>query len=176
MFRVEDLASDFFPRCIFRQEGHFRVSKIFEAESLYLPITNVMELIRSELVLLLAGIASIIFLWLWLSAGNKQSSIPPNSARRSLTFRISSIPRGVDREKFRDILTRLPTTNSARELKWTLLGFSYSPSAAPSQAQRYAVATATFANAPTLSELEKSIKREIGIDASRLKVDSDFSV
>ncbi|EHK19922.1 uncharacterized protein TRIVIDRAFT_122435, partial [Trichoderma virens Gv29-8] len=125
-------------------------------------------------VLLLAGIAAIIFLWLWLSAGNKQSSIPPNSARRSLTFRISSIPRGVDREKFRDILTRLPTTNSARELKWTLLGFSYSPSAAPSQAQRYAVATATFANAPTLSELEKSIKREIGIDASRLKVDSDF--
>lgn len=135
-----------------------------------------MDLLPSELVLLLAGIAGIVFAWLFLSTGNKRSSIPPKTARRYLTFRISSIPRRVDKEEFRDILTRLPikTEGIASQLKWNLIGFSYTPSAALSHADRYAVATATFANAPTLSELEKAIKRVIGIDASRLKVDLDF--
>ncbi|KAL7946857.1 hypothetical protein V8C42DRAFT_318947 [Trichoderma barbatum] len=135
-----------------------------------------MGFIQCELVLFRAGIAAIIFLWLWLSARNKHSSVPLNSARKSLAFRISSIPREVNKEEFHGILTRLPTRagGTASNHKWTLLGFSYSPSAAPSHAERYAVATVTFANAPTLSELEKSIKREIGINASRLKVDLDF--
>ncbi|GFP53804.1 hypothetical protein TASIC1_0003018200 [Trichoderma asperellum] len=102
--------------------------------------------------------------------------MPPNSPRRSLAFRISSIPRRVDKDEFRDILTRLPikAEGTASQLKWALTGFSYSPSAAPDHAERYAVATATFANAPSPSELETAIKREIGIDASRLKVDLDF--
>lgn len=136
----------------------------------------VTDLTRSGLVLLLAGIAAIVFTWLYLSAGNKRSSVPLNSPRKPLAFRISNIPRRVDKDEFRDILTRLPikAEGAASQLKWTLLGFSYTPSAALGQADRYTVATATFANAPTLGELETAIKREIGIDASRLKVDLDF--
>lgn len=82
----------------------------------------------------------------------------------------------MDKDKFQNILTKLPVTpgGTVSKPKWTLLGFSYSPSAAPSHAERYAVATATFANGPTVSELEKSIKREIGVKASRLTVDLDF--
>ncbi|PTB43001.1 hypothetical protein M441DRAFT_45014 [Trichoderma asperellum CBS 433.97] len=135
-----------------------------------------MDNIRSELVLLLAGITGVVFTWLCLSTGNKRSSMPSNSSRRSLAFRISSIPRRVDKDGFRDILTRLPikAEGTASQLKWTLTGFSYSHSAATAHAERYAVATATFANAPSPSELETAIKREIGIDASRLKVDLDF--
>lgn len=103
--------------------------------------------------------------------------MPLNDTRKSLTFRISNIPREVvDKDKFLDILTKPPATagDTVNKLQSTLLGFSYSPSAVPSHAGRYAVATATFEHAPTVSELEKFIKREIGVKASRLTVDLDF--
>lgn len=136
-----------------------------------------MDHLGTEIVPLLTGIAAIVFAWLWLSARSKNLRMPLNDTRRSLAFRISNIPREVvDKDNFRDILIRLPAEagDTASKSKWTLLGFSYSPSAAPSQAERYAVATATFEDAPTVSELEKLIKREIGVKASRLTVDLDF--
>lgn len=133
--------------------------------------------IGSEPAALLVGIAAVVFAWLWLSARNKNLRMPVNETRRSLAFRISNIPQEVvDRDKLLDILTKLPATagDTVNKLQSTLLGFSYSPSAAPSHAGRYTVATATFEHAPTVSELEKFIKREIGVKASRLTVDLDF--
>lgn len=91
-----------------------------------------------------------------------------------MTFRISNIPRAVTKDEFRDILTRLPSTAGTVDGQSNLLGFSYSPTAVSTFAERYTVATATFANAPALSELERAIKREIGVGASRLIVDLDF--
>lgn len=136
-----------------------------------------MNALGSEPVPLLAAIAAVVFAWLWLSARNKNMRVPLNGTCKSLAFRISNIPREVvDKDKFLDILTKLPATagDTVNKHQSTLLGFSYSPSAAPSHAGRYAVATATFEHGPTVSELEKLIKHEIGVKASRLTVDLDF--
>ncbi|KAL7789036.1 hypothetical protein V8C37DRAFT_387023 [Trichoderma ceciliae] len=142
-------------------------------------MATIVDMIRSEPALILSGVAGAVaclWLWLWLSAGNKVSmpSNPPKAARRSLTFRISNIPRAVTKDEFRDILTKLAITTENISDQSTLLEFSYVPSATKNLSERYVVATATFAKAPTLSELEKAIRREIGAGASRLKVDLDF--
>ncbi|KAM0520671.1 hypothetical protein ACHAPE_003068 [Trichoderma viride] len=110
-----------------------------KTRSLYLPKVIEMDLPGSQVVPLLTGITAVVFAWLWLSARNKNSRTPLNETRRSLAFRISNIPQEVmDKDKFQNILTKLPVTpgGTVSKPKWTLLGFSYSPSAAPSHAER----------------------------------------
>ncbi|KAL7786957.1 hypothetical protein V8C37DRAFT_391325 [Trichoderma ceciliae] len=98
----------------------------------------------------------------------------PFVPQKFLTFRISNIPRRMAENDLWEILTKLPITAQGIGDRPTLLGYSYSPTAASSFAEKYAVATVTFEHAPALSELEMALKRGIGIDANQLKVDLDF--
>ncbi|KAL7935649.1 hypothetical protein V8C35DRAFT_333543 [Trichoderma chlorosporum] len=134
---------------------------------------------QSVSISIAAAVAAVIFLCLWFALRSPQwpilrSPVKSRIIRRSMTFRISNIPRAVTKEEFRSILTKLSTTASAANGRYHLVGFSYSPAAVCTLAGRYAVATATFSDAPSLAELEIFIKREIGIGASRLIVDVDF--
>jgi hypothetical protein len=94
----------------------------------------------------------------------------------SLTFRISNIPRQLAKERLGDILfgvtNKLAPSDIAAETN--VAGWSCTPAAASGLSERFSVATVTYRKPPSLSDLEKAIRSEIGIEASRLKVDVDF--
>ena len=94
----------------------------------------------------------------------------------SLTYRISNIPRQLTKERFEEILFGLTKkiTPSDISAESNVAGWSYTPAAASGLSERFSVATVTFRISPALSDLERVIKSEIGIEASRLKVDIDF--
>lgn len=140
------------------------------------------DYIRSQPVSITTGITAIVCLILWLSARDKQWPSPQPQAtrlrspaiRRSLTFRIANIPLEVTRDKLEDILAKLPQTTETGHGQSNLLRFSYAPAAGSMSAKRFAVATVTFAEAPNLGELEKTLKKAIGDGDNGLIVDLDF--
>ncbi|KAH8667741.1 hypothetical protein BGZ61DRAFT_365055 [Ilyonectria robusta] len=95
----------------------------------------------------------------------------PQTPRKFLTVKISNIPKSVTREKLEHILAET-TSDGTNETNF--IGSSYTPAAISGLSDRFCVATATFRTAPSCGELETAIKREIGPEASRLKVDEDF--
>lgn len=94
----------------------------------------------------------------------------------SLTFRVSNIPRQLTKERLGDILFGLTSKlePSGITVESNVAGWSFAPAAASGLSERFSVATVTYRIPPSLSHLEKAIKSEIGIEASRLKVDVDF--
>lgn len=97
--------------------------------------------------------------------------------KRYLTYRISNIPRSVNKNElyntFVDISGHVASPENA-SVPAQVLGWSCAPSPAASLSQRFQVATVTLGILITASKLEMELKRRLGPDASRLKVDADF--
>ena|SRR5438034_283627 len=96
---------------------------------------------------------------------------------RSLTFRISNIPRSVTKNRFGDILNIVAgaaSISSGAPDQPRLLGWSFTPAAASALSERFYVATVSLRGPPAPIQLEAAIKHEIGDKASHLRVDLDF--
>jgi hypothetical protein len=87
---------------------------------------------------------------------------------KPLTFRISNIPRDLDKETFEIILNDLAGLPGTPPV---LLGLSFTKSGRPEQSS---VATVTFLEPPAPSQLESAIKSAIGHNSAHLRVDLDF--
>lgn len=125
---------------------------------------------------LLAVFAATVFILVVLHSKNKRIGREKKQSHL-VTFRISNIPKRLTEIEFRDILLKLPdgaSTSSVTSVRTNLSGWSFAPAAASTLSDRSWVATATFHNPPTLGHLETAIKREIGPEAGRVRVDSDF--
>jgi hypothetical protein len=100
---------------------------------------------------------------------------PQTKARAGpLTLRISNIPGGITRNAFKQILTDLAvkmTSSSGAPHQPRVLGWSF---AASGHSKQSFVATATFHISLAPAQLESAIRRSVGIDWGRLRVDLDF--
>ena len=106
---------------------------------------------------------------------DENSSANQAKSEKSLTLRISNIPKCVTKVQLKEILESWDSgTNSNTTAQANLLRWSFVPAAASSLSQRFWIATATFRIAPTPSELEAAVKRKIGFEADRVRVDADF--
>lgn len=108
----------------------------------------------------------------------KSSQREPQKSRRRprprfQTVRISNIPRHIPRHILSEKINTL-SRDSASSAEHNVIGLSCTPAAASILTQRFQVATVTFLVEPDLALLESSLRSELGIDASRLRIDSDF--
>ena len=129
-------------------------------------------------ILLSTGIALLLAcgltFWITRSLGTLQASAGAKpAALKSLTFRVSNIPRHVTKDAFKKILDKLSDAGDTKS-KYSLVGYSYSLAAGDGLIERYWVATASLMPPPSPSQLEKALKRGLDSSASRLRVDVDF--
>lgn len=130
-----------------------------------------MNLLVATAFALIMSLGLFGFGWTIKALPDSAKQRKPQTPRKFLTVKISNIPKNVTREKLEHILAGT-TSNGTDETNF--IGSSFTPAAISGLSDRFCVATATFRTAPACGELEIAIKRKIGPEASRLKVDEDF--
>ncbi|VUC26118.1 unnamed protein product, partial [Clonostachys rosea] len=134
---------------------------------------------------LIAGVtfvvAQLLLLWVFGAQLNLPKLQPKSTPKRSTvkrkkfqTFRISNIPQSVTKEQFREALNKLSGNDAEGGSPSNISAFSFEPSAAFGLADRFRVACVTFVNSPDVGKLESTLKGEIGVEADRLRTDTDF--
>lgn len=155
---------------------HPRQTELYRRQT-RLPHYNMTPLLLIIWTTALALLLSLTLVFTSVRSKRKSEQANTKTLPANLTYRISNIPRHLTKAQFHDILLDLPgditSKNTADQAN--VLGWSFAPTAAFALSERFWVATVTFRVPPPLHELETSLRRNIGFEAARLKLDLDFS-
>lgn len=125
-------------------------------------------------------VAQLLLLWAFGARLMNLPKLQPKSKPKRIlaspkkfqTFRISNIPQSVTKVKFREALNKL--SGNQGSYPSNISAFSFEPAAAFGLTDRFRVACVTFVVSPDVAILESTLKGEFGIEADRLRTDSDF--